>query len=88
MIDYNRIPESKRGLVKLLIADLVVELKPEVAKIEASPATTKAHYGRYMTLLSGLTGYKREVMALALIEAGANTEGIAWAFKLTGGAYE
>ena len=68
-----------------LITELAADVKPTVLKIEGGIATTKNNYGRYGALLSSLSGGNRKVaglLALALIEAGANREGVAEGFKL------
>lgn len=63
---------------------IVEELKPIVKKIEASIPTTRDHYGSYMQVLSEAPDLStKKLMAAALIKAGANEGGVAWALKLT-----
>ena len=68
-----------------MIDGLVDDLKEVVLTIEKSPKTTQNHYGRYMSLLSSLShGDARmsKIIALALIKAGANRQGVASALQL------
>jgi len=68
-----------------LISDLAADLKPMVKDIEAGIPTTQNNYGRYGSLISQLSkGDKRvgAIIALALIEAGANRVGVQNALKL------
>ena len=69
-------PEEKKAKLDQLISDLAGDLKPEVDKIEASPKTTKDHYGRYGAILTTVSGGNRNIIALALIKAGANENGV------------
>ena len=80
-------PEEKQAKLKQLITDLAGDLKPEVAKIESRIATTRHHYGDYMALLSGIARDKAtaKVISMALVEAGANTQGVADAMRVTYG---
>ena len=69
-----------------MIEELAKDLTEVVDGIEGSMETTKDHYGRYMSLLAQLgKGNERmtQVIALALIKAGANKQGIASALKLS-----
>lgn len=62
-----------------LVAELAADLKPIVAEIEQSIATTKNHYGRYGAILSHLSGgdkLKTAVIFLAMQTAGANSQGL------------
>ena len=71
--------------IQTLIDDLAKDLQPMVQEIEASPKMTQNHYGRYMSLLSSLgKGNKdsTQIIALALMSAGANKAGIASALKI------
>ncbi len=72
--------------LKKLISELAVDFKPAVEKIEASIATTKNHYGRYMALISSLakTEQHAQIFAMAMIEAGANRQGVASALQVMG----
>jgi len=68
---------------KQAINEVVEALRPIVAKIEARPETTKAHYGDYMTILGMAKGSEaRQSMSLCLLKAGANYEGVASALNL------
>lgn len=69
-----------------LIEELANDLRPIVQKIENSTKTTQDHYGKYMELLSYLgddPNHKR-LMALALIDAGANLRGVHAAMNIHG----
>ncbi len=68
-----------------VIAELAADLKDMVSKIESSPATTQNHYGCYGALISRVANGNKNianVVALALIKAGANRVGVANAVKL------
>jgi hypothetical protein len=70
-----------------LIKELAEDVRPEVQRIEAKPATTQNHYGDYMALLNIVSGGNSQVgkvISLALIEAGANKAGVASALKILG----
>ncbi len=72
-------PEEKKAKLDQLIIDLAGDLKPEVDKIEASPMTTQNHYGNYGALLTTVSGGNQNtanLIALALIKAGANEQGV------------
>lgn len=61
------------------IIDIAGDLKTTVASIEKGIKTTQNHYGRYMALFanSGLkTGPQKDLLALALVKAGANAGGV------------
>jgi hypothetical protein len=64
---------------KALIKDLANDFKDTVNAIESGIKTTKDNYGRYGQLLSQLSKGNRnhaEIYALAIIEAGANRNGV------------
>ena len=68
-----------------LINDLAADFKPIVAEIEGGIKTTQHNYGRYGVLLNQLSkGDKRiaGILALALIQAGANSVGVNNGLKL------
>ena len=68
-----------------LIDGLAEDLKETVMKIEARPMTTKDHYGDYGALLSQVSGgnkNKAGLIALALVKAGANRNGVSYGLKL------
>ena len=78
-----------QGPIADLISELVVDLFPQVHKIENAPMSTKDHYGAYMTILAGCKGDGMDRMQLlvigaALVKAGANAEGVKSALKLVG----
>lgn len=68
-----------------MIKDLAVNLKPAVDEIEGSIPTTQGHYGRYMAVLAIFAKgnkLRAQIIALALIEAGANKTGVHNALRL------
>ena len=68
-----------------LIDGLAIDLKEDVARIEASPETTQHHYGDYGSIISSVAAGNRNVANLighALIKAGAHPLGVANAIKL------
>ena len=79
--------EEKQFKLKQLITDLAGDLKSEVAKIEAKLATTRHHYGDYMAFLSAVARDKAtaKIISLALVEAGANAQGVADAMRVSYG---
>lgn len=69
---------------KALVTDLANDFKDTVKAIESGIKTTKDNYGRYGQLLSQLSKGNRkhaEIYALAMIEAGANRNGVLSALK-------
>lgn len=71
-----------------LINGLAEDCKPAVAQIEAGIKTTKDNYGPYMNLISMLSKGDAKVanlISLALIKAGANTNGVASAMRVLHG---
>ena len=77
-----QIPDS----LAALIDDLAGDLKEIVTDIEASPKTTKNHYGRYMSVIAGTAhgdAATGRVIAMALLKAGANHAGVNSAFSLS-----
>ena len=68
-----------------LINDLATDFAPMVKKIEAKTIkTTQNTYGDYMQLLDMAKGdkVKGNLFALAMIKAGANTQGVGSALKI------
>jgi hypothetical protein len=62
-----------------LIDSLTPEFKEVVNEIEKSPATCRNHYDKYMSVIGGLSkGSKTtaKIIGLALIQAGANSQGV------------
>jgi hypothetical protein len=72
--------------IKKLVSELAGDFKPSVLKIEARIATTRNHYGDYMALLSSIakTENHARLFALAMIEAGANRQGVNDAMRVLG----
>jgi hypothetical protein len=70
---------------KAMIADLAKDLREAVTDIEASIELTQNHYGAYLNILSmAKDGLSKDILVLALIEAGANEQGVRDARKLGG----
>ena len=68
-----------------LINDLAADFKPIVVEIEGSIKTTQNNYGKYGGLIAQLTKGNKDVariIALALIQAGANSVGVNNGLKL------
>ena len=68
------------------VEELANDLKELVQETESSAKTTQNHYGKYMSILSQLShGDKRtgNIVALALIRAGANQQGVKDALRLS-----
>jgi hypothetical protein len=62
-----------------LIMELAEDFAPFVKDVENSIATTRNHYGRYGAMLTRLSkGSKRNatIFAYAMIQAGANGQGV------------
>jgi len=80
----NSAPDSDS--IKKLIVDLASDFAPVVKDIESSPyPTTQNNYGRYMSLINTMSkGDKRksEIIAMALITAGANPSGVKSALRV------
>lgn len=80
----NSAPDSNS--IKKLIEDLALDFSPVVKDIESSPyPTTQNNYGRYMSLINSMSkGDKRrsEIIAMALITAGANRSGVKSALRV------
>lgn len=71
-------------LIEQAMERLVEELKPDVAEIEKMVPTTKNHYGAYLTILSMTKDKKiRERLAVCLVRAGANEQGVKDALNLS-----
>jgi len=74
---------TRKEKIEALVKELAVDLVPAVSKIEASVATTQNHYGDYLSILSvPKSQTERKLVALALLEAGANRNGIVSAMHL------
>jgi hypothetical protein len=76
----NTLTEKQRTLIK----DLATDFLDTVKAIESGIKTTKNNYGRYGQILSSLSKGNRqhaEIYALAMLEAGANRQGVMDALK-------
>lgn len=74
--------KEKQAKVDTFVAETAEYLKPFVADIEVSPAVTQNHYGRYLGILLQFEDITiRKVVALALLAAGANPDGVAGAAR-------
>ena len=68
------------------VKDLAGDLKDLVAEIEASLKLTQNHYGRYMSIIGQVAQGNRQtaqIVALALVAAGANRAGVASALQVS-----
>ena len=77
----NAAKEDQKKLVLAAIKEAAELVKPIVAKIERGVPLTKYHYAKYLELLSRAPSDQRKLLALALLEAGANQEGVAYALN-------
>lgn len=75
---------TAKELTNTLLDDLASDLKPIVNAIEQQVATTRNHYGDYLTIITGGPEPKRGLMALALLRAGANRQGMVDALRIAG----
>lgn len=66
-----------------LIDDLAADLRATVRQIESGPETTQGHYGDYLSLLSHFPTDRQNIVALALVRAGANVTGLGAAVRLS-----
>jgi len=72
--------------IEAMIESLVPDLKGLVKEIEGGHKTTQNHYGRYMSLIAKIGGDSkpmRNIVALALLRAGANRAGVSSALSLS-----
>lgn len=77
--------EEQLKKLQEMVNSLKTDLQPEVDRIEKMVATTQGHYGDYLALIGTLAkGNKRmgQVVALALLECGANRQGVLSALQL------
>jgi hypothetical protein len=76
--------EAHKEKLAALVADLAKELESAVKAIESDKLpTTRNHYGKYMHLFITVSHGDRAIAAvvrLALLQAGANPQGVADAF--------
>lgn len=74
--------KEKQAKVDRFVAETAEYLKPLVADIEVQMPVTKDHYGRYLGILLQFEDVTiRKVVALALLAAGANPDGVAGAAR-------
>lgn len=67
------------------VTTLADSIRPLLQEIHDTPPTTRNYYGDYMAILAGTDSQQRRYLfALAMIEAGANVEGIRDAMNLLG----
>lgn len=71
--------------VREIISSLADSLREGVAVIEASTPTTRGHYGAYMGIFSRFAddAGQGRILVAALIEAGANKQGVEDAFRVS-----
>ncbi len=67
-----------------IVTDLAGDLRDRVKEIERGLKTTQDHYGEYLAIIVGVGGddTTHKLIALALIEAGANRNGVRSAIRL------
>jgi hypothetical protein len=74
------------------LSEMLKELEPKasamVKAIEAQPKVTKDHYGEYLTVLTRAQDehslVAAKVLAIALLKAGANQQGLRAALSIMG----
>ncbi len=89
-MDSTTASVASKPSLKETITALAGDFKPLVTEIEASIKTTQDHYGRYMAVISGLSKGNEKVakiISLALMEAGANPNGVRSARHVLFGAF-
>ena len=78
---------TKQEKFDAIVKDLAGDFVSAVAEIEKDKyPTTRNHYGRYMHIISKLANGSKEmgkVIALALVEAGANKQGVRDALRVS-----
>ena len=77
--------EEKQAVIDKAVGEIAEDLKPEVARIEAGVKTTMNNYGTYGALLSTLgkgNTVTTQLLALALVKAGANKQGVSDGLRL------
>ena len=70
---------NKKEFIDKTVKELAIDLKPAVIQIESGIKTTQNHYGRYGALIGQLSNDDENVakiIALALLEAGGNPQGV------------
>ena len=70
-------------ILQIIVEEIADELVEQVKEIESRPQTTRFHYGDYLQVILRLGDDKpmRKLIALSLIEAGANKQGVSDAFR-------
>ena len=78
---------SRSLQLQTAIDDLAADCKGLVDSIEAKPfKTTQFNYGDYLALLGRFEDEDaRNLMALALLQVGANRAGVRWVLRLISG---
>ena len=67
-----------------ILSEKLISENNEVAKVEKSMATTRNHYGNYGSMLNQLSKGSKpmaNLLALAMVKAGANAQGVADGLK-------
>jgi hypothetical protein len=67
--------------LKKVVIDIAEDIKPALDDIHAQPATTQNYYADYLRLLSYKPKHAK-MLALAMLYAGANPNGVEAAIKL------
>ncbi len=74
----------KEAIARQAIDEAVEIIKPLVVKIERGVQLTKYHYAKYVEMLSRVPSTQRQVFCLVLLKAGANKEGVEYAYRIVG----
>lgn len=76
MIDTTT-KQQKKSTVSKLIASIVPDARHLVTWVESQHPTTQDHYGAYLSILGQVPNDPlRQILACALIDAGANKRGV------------
>lgn len=70
-------PDLKNAINRIAEA-----IKPALDEIHKHPATTQNYYGDYMAMLGTVSPDKIKLLAIAMMEAGANPYGVESAVKI------
>lgn len=77
--------ETTTKTLEEIIKEIAEEVRPHVQRIECRLATTRGHYGDYMDMLCVMPHPEgRKLLSLALIEAGADPQGVRDAMHVLG----
>lgn len=69
--------KEKQAKVDAFVKETAAFLRPMIKEIEKAPAVTQGHYGRYLSILLSFEDTTiRKLVALSLLEAGANPDGV------------